>query len=583
MAYELSTIEKVREIIYSGDAVYDCKLYFNKELIPVEQISNIKISSPIIDTTQDTGTMFHLGTFISQKLTIKFKNLDGLDLTSNPEIYLEIGVKVDGEFVYIPIGYYLIDELAENYQKTCEITCLDYAAKFKSNIDVSRFFNEEGYVIASELFEDICRYFGVGHGTYPSTNNNKKLYFYDDSLSGKDNISFLAELFGGNAKMGRDGKCYIIPLKDSNKGPVEIDALSGKSIEIGDIYEISRVCYDNGKLKYQSGGDVITLDELPESVSEEEIREDVYYYLTTDMKYYKYLDNTWVEATDMKNTLYIRTNNLFITQQEDIDNIYNSVVGFKINNITCENRGDITLDSWDIIKYTIDEEEYYTFNENELTYNGVCMSKINTQIPAGKKTETTNIIVPNTATALKRVQTIVNEVEGSMKTITEKTTVLESKTLENETAINNSYQDIIQKLGDYVKESEITAIKESVETSQTNSEYAIEIAKQVQIDGVTRLDTKTGYTFDEDGLNIEKTGAKTKTTLDETGLDVKDATGASEESLLFAGYDEVIGETIVKSKNMTVEKYLVIGKYSRMEDFEDTDGNLGTGMFWIGG
>ena len=478
--------------------------------------------------------------------------------------------------------YYLIDELTENYQKTCEITCLDYAAKFKSNIDVSRFLNEEGYVIASELFENICRYFGVDHGTYPSTNNNKKLYFYDDSLSGKDNISFLAELFGGNAKMGRDGKCYIIPLKDSNKEPVEIDALSGKSIEIGDIYEISRVCYDNGKLKYQSGGDVVTLDELPESVSEE-IREDVYYYLTTDMKYYKYLDNTWVEATDMKNTLYIRTNNLFITQQEDIDNIYNSVVGFKINNITCENRGDITLDSWDIIKYTIDEEEYYTFNENELTYNGVCMSKINTQIPAGKKTETTNIIVPNTATALKRVQTIVNEVEGSMKTITEKTTVLESKTLENETAINNSYQDIIQKLGDYVKESEITAIKESVETSQTNSEYAIEIAKQVQIDGVTRLDTKTGYTFDEDGLNIEKTGAKTKTTLDETGLDVKDATGASEESLLFAGYDEVIGETIVKSKNMTVEKYLVIGKYSRMEDFEDTDGNLGTGMFWIGG
>ena len=170
-----------------------------------------------------------------------------------------------------------------------------------------------------------------------------------------------------------------------------------------------------------------------------------------------------------------------------------------------------------------------------------------------------------------------------MKTVAEKTSILESKTIENETSINNVYQDIIQKLGDYVKESEIVAIKESVETSQTNSEYAIEIAKQVQIDGVTKLDTKTGYTFDENGLNIEKTGAKTKSTLDETGLDVKDATGASEESLLFAGYDEVIGETIVKSKNMTVEKYLVIGKYSRMEDFEDTDGNLGTGMFWIGG
>ena len=33
---------------------------------------------------------------------------------------------------------------------------------------------------------------------------------------------------------------------------------------------------------------------------------------------------------------------------------------------------------------------------------------------------------------------------------------------------------------------------------------------------------------------------------------------------------------------MTVEKYFVIGKYSRMEDFV-VDGVQGTGMFWIGG
>ena len=46
MAYELAT-ERMREIIYSGDATYDCKLYFNNTLIPVEQIASIKISSPI--------------------------------------------------------------------------------------------------------------------------------------------------------------------------------------------------------------------------------------------------------------------------------------------------------------------------------------------------------------------------------------------------------------------------------------------------------------------------------------------------------------------------------------------------------
>lgn len=97
---------------------------------------------------------------------------------------------------------------------------------------------------------------------------------------------------------------------------------------------------------------------------------------------------------------------------------------------------------------------------------------------------------------------------------------------------------------------------------------------------MSKVKTDTGYTFDNEGLTIEKTNAKTKTTLNESGLNIKDATGSSEQSLLFAGYDETLGETIVKSKNMTVEKYLNIGKYSRIEDYESKNG---TGVFWIGG
>ena len=50
------------------------------------------------------------------------------------------------------------------------------------------------------------------------------------------------------------------------------------------------------------------------------------------------------------------------------------------------------------------------------------------------------------------------------------------------------------------------------------------------------------------------------------------------QNLMYAGYDEEIGETIVKSKNMVVGKYLTVGTYSRTEDYEE-----GTGVFWIGG
>lgn len=577
MAYELAT-ERMREIIYSGDATYDCKLYFNNTLIPAEQLASIKISSPIIDTTPETGKMFHLGTFISQQIIIKFKNLDGLDLTSNPNIYLEIGVDVDGEFVYVPIGYFLIDELGENYQKTCEITCLDYAIKFKPNLDIKQFFNEDGYIVASDLFEAICRYFGVEHGTYPAVNNDKRIYFHDDSLSGKNYISYLAELFGGNAKIGRDGKCYIVPLKDNTKTPIEIDALGSKSFEVGDVYEISRVCYDNGKLKFQAGGNVISVDVLPET----DIDISSYYYLTTDLKYYTYVNEEWREATELKNTLYIRQDNLLITKQEEIDNIYNAVAGFKIHNITCENRGDLTLDAWDIIKYTTDEGEFYTLNENEMTYNGVCMSKVKTNIPAGKKNETTNIIRSSIDAAVRRVQTIVNEIDGSMSTITESVKKIDDKAENNKKEINNNHQEIVNQLKDYAKDSDLDTLKESVKTLQDDTKFAIDVTKEIQANGVTKLDTKTGFTFDESGLNIEKTGAKVKSKLNEAGLDIRDATGATNESLMYVGYDNETGETIVRTKNLTVNKYLVIGNYSRMEDF-DVDGVAATGMFWIGG
>lgn len=431
MAYQVSDL--FRTTIYNGDSDYDCKLFINGNRIPAEQISKITISSPIIDTTQETGQIFHIGTFISQSITIKFRNLDGIPLTNNPTVYLEIGLKVGEEYEYVPIGHYIIDDLGENYQTKCEITCLDYAVKFKPNIDISQFFGESNEIEAGVLFEKICNYYGVEVGTYPSVNATKKIKFYDSTLSGKTYISMLAENFGGNAKIGRDGKCNIVPLKPEST--IEIDAMTSKKIEVGDIYEISRVCFDNGLLKYQAGGNVITVDKLPT----EGIDENSYYYLTTNLKYYKYNSETseWEIATDMKNTLYIRQDNFFITQQEQIDNIYNAVKGFKVQNITCENRADISLDCWDMIKYKTDKGDYYTLNDNEITFTGTSMGKVITNIPTGTKAENTNVIGGNTNQKIKKIQTQLNEAEGNIKIIAQQTTELTQKTSSLEVDVEN--------------------------------------------------------------------------------------------------------------------------------------------------
>lgn len=91
----------------------------------------------------------------------------------------------------------------------------------------------------------------------------------------------------------------------------------------------------------------------------------------------------------------------------------------------------------------------------------------------------------------------------------------------------------------------------------------------VEVDHVT---TKTGYTFNSDGLTISKSGEEIKNRLDNTGMYVT----RSEEEILTANNEGV------NAINLTARQYLIIGKNSRIEDYTNgTDGNR-TACFYIG-
>ena len=53
---------------------------------------------------------------------------------------------------------------------------------------------------------------------------------------------------------------------------------------------------------------------------------------------------------------------------------------------------------------------------------------------------------------------------------------------------------------------------------------------------------------------------------------------SSNTTLLFAGYDNDSQETIVKARNMTVEKYLVAPN-CRFEEYNNYNHGKGTGVF----
>ena len=77
-------------------------------------------------------------------------------------------------------------------------------------------------------------------------------------------------------------------------------------------------------------------------------------------------------------------------------------------------------------------------------------------------------------------------------------------------------------------------------------------------------------------MTYKKTNAPTSTTINEKGVKVNDIIGGEGE-LLFAGYDEELKQTIVRTDNLSVKNHLILDNKSRIQSYE-----TGTGIFWVG-
>ena len=60
-----------------------------------------------------------------------------------------------------------------------------------------------------ELLKDICKKIGVELGSASFLNSNKQIATYDNTISPRTLIGYIAEQAGGFAYVGRDGKLYI--------------------------------------------------------------------------------------------------------------------------------------------------------------------------------------------------------------------------------------------------------------------------------------------------------------------------------------------------------------------------------------
>ena len=105
-------------------------------------------------------------------------------------------------------------------------------------------------------------------------------------------------------------------------------------------------------------------------------------------------------------------------------------------------------------------------------------------------------------------------------------------------------------------------------TQLRQSESAMELrVKSVEEQGVQKVTTETGFTFDEKGLTISKAGTQMENLLDETGMFVK----RSGKVILQADQEGVA------AADVSVRNYLIVGDHARFEDY----GSNRTACFWI--
>lgn len=121
------------------------------------------------------------------------------------------------------------------------------------------------------------------------------------------------------------------------------------------------------------------------------------------------------------------------------------------------------------------------------------------------------------------------------------------------------------------QEYTIVGIQTDLNSMQaTSTELTLQF-QQIVDNGVDKVTTSTGFTFDQDGLRIQKSGEEIENKLDHTGMYVT----RSGETILQANNEGVV------ATDVTVRNYLMVGSHARFEDYNNGTDRARTACFWI--
>lgn len=287
-------------------------------------------------------------------------------------------------------------------------------------------------------------------------------------------------------------------------------------------------------------------------------------------------DNTATVGTDDGITQFVR-NNPFWELRDDIGTLLaqaeNNIVGLEINQFETEWSGNYLLEIGDKIDFVLDNGSTITtfVLDDTITYDGTIMGQMAWQYDENEgETEANPITIGEALNqTYARVDKVNKTIELVASDVNENTNKIASLVLTTDD-ITASVSRVESDIDDV--SNDITTLTKSVETKMTAEAVEIKINTAIE-NNIKKVDTGTGFIFNEEGLTIQKVVddevSEMKTQITEDGMTVY----RKDNAVLVANNEGVNAE------NLHATTWLTIGGRSRFENY----GSNRTGCYWIGG
>lgn len=286
-------------------------------------------------------------------------------------------------------------------------------------------------------------------------------------------------------------------------------------------------------------------------------------------------DNVSASITESGSIQYIR-DNPFWDLRDDIETLVNNALaatgGITINQFDCSWRGDYSLEIGDKISLVTKDNSTsisYVLNDT-ISYDGGLSEKTKWSYSNNDAETASN---PTTiGDALKQTYARVDKANKQIELVASENAANSEKIANMQIDVNGISAEVKQVKDDFnsnieVVNGDIQTLTKKVNAAMTAEDVKLEIQSELS-NGVTKVETTTGFTFNEEGLTVSKSGSEMTTQITEDGMTVfRDNT-----AVLTANN---VG---VYAVNLHATTYLIIGNNSRFEDY----GEDRTGCFWIG-